>query len=136
MPTVPTLPTSAPVAPDITIEQLDATHSTIPAVTREIAQAALDDIFHRELKWLAYESNTPHTRRHLVANLRGILTMLWVTDGLKGDTVQDAFFIRCDHTTTPLDFDKGFLVCEVGMAPVRPSEFVTFRICIQLNPRP
>lgn len=135
MSNISTFPTSALLAPGIYLEEIDPGITDIPAVTREIARAALDDIFHCELKWLGYELNTPHTRRHLVANLRGILTMLWVTDGLKGDTAQDAFFIRCNHTTTPLDFDEGLLVCEVGMAPVNPSEFVVFRILIRFAPR-
>lgn len=137
MPTAPLLPSRPLSVPGIYVEEVDPGVSDIPAVTRDTARAALEDIVQRELRWLAYEVNTAKTRSLLVTNLRGILTMLWVTDGLKGETAQDAFFIRCDHTTmTQTDLDNGLLRCEVGMAPVRPSEFVTFRICIQLNLRP
>lgn len=134
MPIAPLLPSNALFVPSIYVEEIDSGDLVMPAVAREIARAALEDIFHHELKWLAYESNTDKTRNHLLANLRGILTMLWVKDGLKGKTAHDAFFIRCDHTTmTQTDLDNRLLVCEVGMAPERPSEFVTFRIRVQLR---
>lgn len=65
-------------------------------------------------------------------NLRGFLMMLWVKNVLQGNTTQEAFFIRCDHTTmTETDHGNGLVICEAGMASVRRSEFVTFRIRIQ-----
>ena len=43
-----------------------------------------------------------------------------------------AFFVRCDRTTmTQADIDAGRLICHIGVAPVKPAEFVIFRI--QLN---
>lgn len=125
------------LTPGITIEDIDAGHSTIPAVTRETARAALDHMCRYELPWLMYEENHPNTWGQVVQNLRGFLVMLWVKNALQGDTAQEAFFIRCDHTTmTQTDYENGLVICEVGMAPVRPSDFVAFRIRIQLNPRP
>ena len=48
---------------------------------------------------------------------------------LFGRTEQEAFFVRCDRTTmTADDILNGRLVCEVGVAPVRPAEFVVFQI--------
>jgi len=48
---------------------------------------------------------------------------------LLGSTPDEAFFVRCDATTmTVEDLANGRLICEVGVAPVRPAEFVIFRI--------
>lgn len=138
MTNTPTFPTtSAPVTPGIYVDEIDPGSSDMPAVTRELVRASLEQICERELAWLVYEEDTPKTRMHLMENLRGHLVMRWVKDAIKGRTVQEAFFIRCDRTTmTQSDIGNGFLICEVGMAPVNPSEFVVFRILIRFASRP
>jgi phage tail sheath protein FI len=46
-----------------------------------------------------------------------------------GTTEEEAFFVKCDRTTmTQDDLDNGRLVCLIGIAPVKPAEFVIFRI--------
>ena len=46
-----------------------------------------------------------------------------------GTTQDEAFFVKCDRTTmTQDDFDNGRLICLIGVAPVKPAEFVIFRI--------
>lgn len=53
----------------------------------------------------------------------------WRLGALFGRTEQEAFFITCDRTTmTQDDILNGRLICEIGIAPVRPAEFVIFRI--------
>jgi phage tail sheath protein FI len=53
----------------------------------------------------------------------------WRAGALAGQLPDEAFFVRCDRTTmTQDDIDQGRLVCLVGVAPVRPAEFVIFRI--------
>ena len=48
---------------------------------------------------------------------------------LQGATKEEAFFVRCDRTTmTQDDIDNGRLICMIGIAPVKPAEFVIFRI--------
>jgi phage tail sheath protein FI len=48
---------------------------------------------------------------------------------LLGAKPEDAFFVRCDRTTmTQNDLDNGRLICLVGISPVKPAEFVIFRI--------
>ena len=48
---------------------------------------------------------------------------------LQGATKEEAFFVRCDRTTmTQYDIDNGRLICVIGIAPVKPAEFVIFRI--------
>ena len=48
---------------------------------------------------------------------------------LAGATPKEAFFVRCDRSTmTQHDLDNGRLICLVGVAPLRPAEFVIFRV--------
>jgi phage tail sheath protein FI len=48
---------------------------------------------------------------------------------LQGRTKEEAYFVRCDRTTmTQADIDNGRLICLIGVAPVKPAEFVIFRI--------
>jgi hypothetical protein len=46
-----------------------------------------------------------------------------------GTTPQQAFFVRCDRSTmSQADLDNGRLICLVGVAAIKPAEFVIFRI--------
>ena len=55
--------------------------------------------------------------------------MLWRQGALRGATADQAFFVKCDAETNPSDvIDAGQVVILVGIAPVKPAEFVIFRI--------
>ena len=74
----------------------------------------------------------PNNQR-LWANVRRMvedfLLVLWRDGALLGDKPEQAYFVRCDRSTmTQNDLDNGRLVCLVGIAPVRPAEFVIFRV--------
>ena len=57
------------------------------------------------------------------------LTNEWQSGRLLGATAEQAYSVRCDRTTmTQNDLDNGRLVCEIGIAPIEPAEFVVFRI--------
>jgi phage tail sheath protein FI len=48
---------------------------------------------------------------------------------LFGSTPDQAFYVKCDAETNPPEVrDAGQLICEIGMCPVKPAEFVIFRI--------
>lgn len=55
---------------------------------------------------------------------------LWKQGGLTGATPRDAFYIRCGLgvTMTAQDLLDGRLIVEIGLAPVRPAEFIVLRI--------
>ena len=58
----------------------------------------------------------------------------WKDGRLVGPKAQDAFFVRCDRTTmSQEDIDNGTLVIEVGVALIRPAEFVILRIAHQME---
>ena len=64
--------------------------------------------------------------RQAVSNF---LLTVWRSGALQGVTPDKAFFVRCDRTTmTQDDIDNGQLICLIGIAPLRPAEFVIFRI--------
>lgn len=67
-------------------------------------------------------------KRTLGAFLRG----LWSAGALFGATADQAFYVKCDEETNPPEsIDQGKLVVEVGIAPVKPAEFIVFRISQQ-----
>ncbi len=135
MSSTPPFPTMVRLAPGIYIDEIDPGPPNLPTITRELVRVSLEQICERELAWVLGEENTPDTRAQLTAILRGHLVMRWVKDTIKGHTTEEAFFLRCDLTTTvQSDLDNGILICEVGMAPVNPSEFVVFRVLIRFAP--
>ncbi|MFD5514350.1 phage tail sheath C-terminal domain-containing protein, partial [Streptomyces sp. NPDC127051] len=57
------------------------------------------------------------------------LTDQWRQGALLGRTPDEAFYVICDSTNnTPTTIDDGKVICDIGIAPVRPAEFVHFTI--------
>ena len=55
--------------------------------------------------------------------------MEWRAGALFGSTPGEAFYVKCDDETNPAEgIDAGQVVCEIGVAPVKPAEFVIFRL--------
>src|SRR5262249_51616115 len=62
-------------------------------------------------------------------SVSNFLTTVWRDGALEGTKTEEAFFVTCDRTTmTQDDIDNGRLIVVVGIAPVKPAEFVIFRI--------
>lgn len=86
----------------------------------------------RGLQWVVFEPNGSAAWHVVRAAIEGFLRELWSAGGLVGDKLEPACFVRCDRTTmTQDDIDSGRLVAIVGLAPVRPAEFVILRITCQ-----
>jgi phage tail sheath protein FI len=80
-------------------------------------------------QWVVFEPNTPDTWDRLTDSVTAFLTTQWADGALFGAKPADAFFVRCDETTmTADDIQNGRLICLIGVAIVRPAEFVIFRI--------
>jgi phage tail sheath protein FI len=85
-------------------------------------------------QWVVFEPNDQALWAKVTRNVSAFLTRVWGTGALFGATPQDAFYVKCDaETNTPELIEAGILVCEIGIAPVKPAEFVVFRIR-QLTP--
>ncbi len=80
-------------------------------------------------QWVVFEPNDDRLWARVKATINQFLTGVWRSGALMGTTPEEAFFIKCDRSTmTQDDIDNGRLICIIGIAPVKPAEFVIFRI--------
>jgi phage tail sheath protein FI len=83
-------------------------------------------------QWVVFEPNDEPLWARLRQSVGNFLDQTWRSGALQGLKKEEAYFVRCDRTTmTQADIDSGRLICQIGVAPVKPAEFVIFRI--QLN---
>lgn len=88
-------------------------------------EASLD----RGTQWVVFEPNAPDTWSRVVDSVSAFLHTQWRTGALFGRRPEDAFFVRCDESTMSVDdVQNGRLICNIGVAIVRPAEFVIFRV--------
>jgi uncharacterized protein len=79
--------------------------------------------------WIVFEPNDRTTRANVVRDVHAFLTLLWRDGALMGRSPEEAFFVKCDEETNPAEVvDAGQLVAVIGMAPVKPAEFVVFKV--------
>jgi phage tail sheath protein FI len=79
--------------------------------------------------WVVFEVNGPSLWKQIRRDVGAFLTLLWRQGALMGTTPEQAFYVKCDAETNPPEvIDAGQVVVEIGMAPVKPAEFVVFRI--------
>ena len=84
---------------------------------------------NRGLQWVVFEPNAEPLWARVRRSITNFLTLVWRNGALEGTKVEEAFFVKCDRTTmTQTDIDSGRLICVVGVAPVKPAEFVIVRI--------
>jgi phage tail sheath protein FI len=83
----------------------------------------------RGLQWVVFEPNAEPLWARVRRSISNFLTVVWRDGGLEGTKVEEAYFVKCDRTTmTQTDIDNGRLIVLVGVAPVKPAEFVIIRI--------
>ncbi len=80
-------------------------------------------------QWVVFEPNTPLLWGKVKRNITAFLTRVWRDGALFGTTAEEAFFVKVDAENNPQEvIDAGQLIIEVGIAPVKPAEFVIIRI--------
>ena len=95
---------------------------------RNVRAAFLEESIDEGTQWVVFEPNDRVLWANVVRSISGFLTSVWRSGALMGTTAEEAFFVRCDRTTmTEDDIQNGRLICFIGVAPVRPAEFVIFR---------
>ncbi len=83
----------------------------------------------RGTQWTVFEPNDPMLWSQVRRDVTAFLTMVWRDGALFGASPSDAFYVKCDAELNPQESrDLGRLVIEIGLAPVKPAEFVIFRI--------
>jgi uncharacterized protein len=89
----------------------------------------LERSIYEGTQWVVFEPNDERLWARVMDTIRLFLRTQWRLGALMGKTEQEAFHITCDRTImTQDDILNGRLICEIGIAPVRPAEFVVFRI--------
>ena len=80
-------------------------------------------------QWVVFEPNDHRLWKRVTRDIGAFLLRLWRQGALFGKTPEEAFFVKCDDETNPPEvIDAGQMICEIGMCPVKPAEFVIFRI--------
>ncbi|WP_406474249.1 phage tail sheath family protein [Streptomyces platensis] len=80
-------------------------------------------------QWVVFEPNDAALWARIRRNISAFLVNEWRSGALFGQRPEDAFYVKCDAETNPVEsVDLGRVVCEIGIAPVKPAEFVVFRL--------
>jgi phage tail sheath protein FI len=80
-------------------------------------------------QWVVFEPNDPQLWARIRRDVGAFLTSLWREGMLFGANPTEAFFVKCDEELNPsVERDNGRLLIDVGLAPVKPAEFVIFRL--------
>ena len=80
-------------------------------------------------QWAVFEPNDQALWAKIRRAISAFLVMEWRKGALFGLTPTEAFYVKCDDETNPAEgIDLGQVVCEIGVAPVKPAEFVIFRL--------
>ena len=83
----------------------------------------------KNLQWVVFEPNDPRLWKSITYSVTDFLHGLWKAGYFKGRSPEEAFYVKCDGETNPPEVrDAGQVIVEVGVAPVRPAEFILFRI--------
>jgi phage tail sheath protein FI len=88
----------------------------------------VEDSIRLGTQWVVFEPNGPELWARVQQSVADFLDTAWRAGMLYGRTQAEAFYVRCDETTmSPAQIDAGQLIVEVGIAPLKPAEFVIFR---------
>ena len=91
--------------------------------------AYLERSIDKGTQWAVFEPNGEQLWANVRRTIEDFLLNEWQSGALLGDKPEKAYFVRCDRSTmTQNDLDNGRLICLIGVAPLRPAEFVIFRI--------
>lgn len=89
----------------------------------------VENSIDRSTQWAVFEPNGPALWSNITDTISSFLFAEWRSGALLGATPEEAYFVRCDRSTmTQADLDNGRLICEIGIAAIKPAEFVIFRI--------
>lgn len=89
----------------------------------------LEESIEEGTQWVVFEPNDQRLWARVKQTVTSFLTPVWRDGALMGYSPDEAFFVKCDETTmTQNDIDNGRLIVRIGVAPVKPAEFVIFRI--------
>jgi phage tail sheath protein FI len=91
--------------------------------------SSIEESILQGTNWIVFEPNDQILWRQIKRDINAFLTVVWRSGALFGKTPEEAFYVKCDEETNPKELrDLGYCIIEVGLAPVKPAEFVVFKI--------
>lgn len=88
----------------------------------------VEESIDQSTQWVVFEPNDEDLWARVARDISAFLDRVWRSGALFGATADEAFYVKCDRETNPPEVrDAGQLICEIGIAPVKPAEFVVFR---------
>lgn len=89
----------------------------------------IEESIAESTRWIVFEPNDRSLWKSIRRDVNAFLTRVWRSGALMGRTPEEAFFVKCDEETNPPEeIDAGVVTVLIGIAPVKPAEFVVFRI--------
>lgn len=89
----------------------------------------IEESIKANTSWVVFEPNDENLWVRVQRTISVFLNDLWRNGSLAGSTPDEAFFVNIGRgTMSQSDIDNGRLICVVGVAPVKPAEFVIFRL--------
>ncbi|MER7466779.1 phage tail sheath subtilisin-like domain-containing protein [Streptomyces sp. NPDC097981] len=89
----------------------------------------LNDSIRQSSTWAVFETDNEQLRAKLKQATSTFLTDQWRQGALMGSTLNEAFYVICDDTNNTSETDKeGHVLIDIGIAPIRPAEFIQFRV--------
>ncbi len=89
----------------------------------------VEESIRANTNWVVFEPNSEVLWGRVKRTIETFLATCWRDGALAGTSPDQAYYVECGPTTmTQDDIDNGRLICEIGIAPVKPAEFVIFRI--------
>jgi uncharacterized protein len=83
----------------------------------------------RGTRWTVFEPNHEQLWKELREEVERFLHRRWRDGALAGETANDAYYVRCDAETNPPEvIETGQVICEIGIALVKPREFAILRL--------
>lgn len=112
-----------------TLDEAASEYRYVP-VRRFVCMVA--ESLEEALQWVVFETNHEPLWKAIRRDITAFLTLLWRQGMLKGETPEQAFFVKCDAETNPEDvIAAGQVVTTIGLSVVKPAEFVVIRISQQ-----
>ncbi|MCX6045124.1 MAG: phage tail sheath subtilisin-like domain-containing protein [Chloroflexi bacterium] len=88
----------------------------------------VEESVERSTQWVVFEPNDYFLWGRVRRDITAFLRTVWTSGALFGASPDQAFYVKCDEELNPPEIrDQGIMICEVGLAPVKPAEFVVFR---------
>ena len=95
---------------------------------------AINKSVRNGLQWVVFEPNVPSLWKTITRNVTQFLMTLWKQGYFTGGTPEEAFYVKCDEETNPPEVrDAGVLHVEIGVAPVRPAEYLVLRVAQEMQ---